>query len=525
MDNDQQFPRCWAGLRLLSSLLLIVPLGGCAKLGPDFTKPPAPVAKDWLESDPRLKRDAAELRTWWKLFEDPVLDRLIDAAQAQNLPLQIAGLRILEARAGLGIALGQRYPQVQQVGGGAIFERSSDNQVNTAGTDSSAWTYDVGFDAAWELDLWGRFQRGIESADASLLASVADYQDVLVSLTAEVANAYLTVRTFEERIALANENVAIQRRGVALAAARYRNGETTELDLQQARALLNDTRATIPLLAAGLRHAQNALATLLGEPPGQVQGMLVGQPAIPRAPTEVAVGLPAELLRRRPDVRRAELRAAAQSALVGVATTDLYPRFTLIGSIGLAASSGTNTTRSGDNGFDKLFDADSLTFVGGPSFTWNLFNYGRIKNSVRVQDARLQQLLVNYQETVLRAAREVEDAMVGYVRSQEQVRFLAASVTAARRAVDISLLQYRDGAVDYQRVLDSQNSLVTQQDLWTKTRGDVTRNLVAMYKSLGGGWQIHEGRPVVPQQIRDEMRRRTDWGGLLEPSAPDGPAS
>ncbi len=518
MDDRQS---CFALGRLLLALPLIGLLGGCAKLGPDFVRPQAPVTENWVEADPRFKRDTgAELRRWWTLFQDPALDRLIEAAQAQNLSLQIAGLRILEARAALGIAVGRRYPQTQQVGSGAVYERLSENQTNTLGSDVAAWTYDLGFDTAWELDLWGRFGRAIESADASLLASVADYQDVLVSLTAEVANVYLQVRTFEERIALASENVAIQRRSLRLAEVRFRNGETTELDVQQARALLNNTQARIPRLGAGLRRAQNALATLLGQPPGQVQDLLDGQALIPSAPAEVAVGIPAELLRRRPDVRRAEWQAAAQSARVGVAMADLYPRLSLLGSIGLAASSGTATTRSGQSGIDELFTADSLSVVGGPVLSWNLFNYGRLKNNVRVQDARLQQLLVNYQDTVLRAAREVEDAMVGFVRSAEQVHFLDAGVTAARRAVTLSLIQYRDGAVDYQRVLDSQNRLVAQQDQWTETRGAVTRNLVAVYKALGGGWQQQAGHPVVPERTRKQMQERTDWGDLLAPVEP-----
>lgn len=505
------------------ALLVVVVLSGCAKLGPDFVRPDVSVAEDWVEANPQLKRDAASLRTWWEVFDDPVLNGLIDAAQDNNLPLQVAGLRILEGRARLGIATGQLYPQTQSVGTGATFERLSKNQTNTAGTDVSAWTYSAGFDAVWELDIWGRFRRGIESADASLLASMADYEDVLVSLTAEVANAYVATRTFEERISLAEQNVELQRRGLALTETQYDIGIATELDVHQARALLNTTKARIPQFKIGLRQTQNALATLLGRPPGQMQALLEGPGAIPGAPAEVAVGVPAELLRRRPDVRRAELQAAAQSALIGVAMSELYPRFTLTGSIGLSASDGTNTTRSGKSGIDELFDIDSLAILGGPSVTWNIFNFGRLRNNVRAQDARLQQLLVTYQDTVLRAAQEVEDAMVGFLRSQEQVALLAKSVDAAGRAVDIALTQYRVGVVDYQRVLDSQNTLVEQQDLWTETRGEIVRNLIATYKALGGGWQMREGRPVAAQQTLAQMRNRTDWGDLLDPAALEVP--
>ncbi|MGI9333210.1 MAG: efflux transporter outer membrane subunit [Gammaproteobacteria bacterium] len=518
MNKEQRRP-----VALVAALLAAL-LSGCTKLGPDFVRPQAPVAEDWLEANPQLKRDATDLRTWWKVFDDPALDNLIATAHERNHSLQVAGLRVLEGRARLGIAVGSLYPQVQSVGAGAVYQRFSKNLNNTEGADVNAWTYSAGFDAVWELDFWGRFRRGIESADAALLASLAEYEDVLVSLTAEVANAYVVLRTFEERIRLAEENIEIQRQALTLAQAQFDIGVATELDVFQARALLSTTRARIPLFKIGQRQAQNALATLLGQPPGPAHAPLEGPVAIPGAPAEVAVGVPAQLLRRRPDVRRAELEAAAQSALIGVAMTELFPRVTLTGSIGFAASDGTNTTRSGNSGIDELFKLDSLAILGGPSVTWNIFNYGRLKNNVRVQDARLQQLLVNYEETVLRAAQEVEDAMVGFLRGQEQVELLGESVDAARQAVDISSAQYRGGAIDYQRVLDSQNTLVEQQDLWTETRGEVARDLIAMYKALGGGWQVHEGRPVVAEHNVDTMRNRTDWGNLLEPQALDVPA-
>jgi NodT family efflux transporter outer membrane factor (OMF) lipoprotein len=480
--------------------------GGCTKVGPDFVKPEAQVAKQWIEKDdPRIDTAPAEHGAWWKVFGDPVLDRLVETAYRQNLSLRIAGIRILEARAQLGIAVGNTYPQQQSAVGGATYTNTSKNLANTATGDLSYWDFGAGFDAGWELDFWGKFRRGIESADANLYASVANYDDILVSLTAEVANTYVLIRTTEERLTLA------------------RSGVTTELDVQQAKSLLYNTQASIPRFETRRRQAQHALSTLLGMPPGELQQILDGPGTIPKAPAEVAVGIPAELLRRRPDVRRVELETATQSALIGVAQGDLYPHFSLFGTIGLAASDGTGTTRTGNSGIGELFDSDSLFFTGGPSVTWDIFNYGRIKNSVRVQDARLQQLIVNYENTVLGAAREVEDAMVGFLRTQEEVGFLADGEKAAKRSVDLALVQYRDGTADYTRVLDTQEALVLQQDELTAARGEIARNLIAMYKALGGGWEIRRGNDFVPAETKKTMGERTDWGELLGPEAMDVP--
>ena len=502
------------------TFMLVILLGcvliSCTTLGPDFETPKAEIAEDWIDiEDPTLKPDADDFAEWWKVFKDPILDSLIASAYKQNLTLQVAGLRVLEARAQLGIAVGNLYPQNQQARGGATYNARSENVANTIQGDLDYWDFDPGFDVAWELDFWGKFRRGIESADADLLANMADYDDFLVSLLAEVANAYTVIRTFENRIQLAEENVDLQKRSLRITEVRFQNGATTELDVQQAKTLLRNTQATIPQLKAGNRQARHALSTLLGKPPNELNDVLDGANQIPVAPSEVATGIPAELLRRRPDIRRAEFETAAQSALIGVAKADLYPNFSLIGSLGLKSSGGTNTTRSGEDGADELFESDSLEFFGGPSFTWNIFNYGRIKNQVRVQDARLQQSIINYQDTVLTAAREVEDAMVGFLQAQEAEAFLRESVEAAERSVELALVQYRDGVEDYQRVIDTQTSLVGQQDIWTQTRGDIATNLIAMYKALGGGWQIRKDNDYVKEGIKDTMRKRTDWGKIL----------
>jgi len=483
----------------------------CTTLGPDFARPETPEPAEWSGDDgDQLGSESPDRQDWWKVFNDPVMDAIIDKVYQQNLSLQIAGLRILEARAQLGIAVGSQYPQFQQAGGSVTRNRLSENSPNyNSVADKNFMDYQAGFDAAWEIDFWGRFQRGIEAADANLSASVADYNNALVSLTAEAARTYVIIRTLEERLLISHENIKLQQESLRIANVRFTNGATTELDVQQAVSNLSETRAQVPALRQSLRQAKNSLSTLLGLPPSDLADLLGGPGTIPVAATHIAVGVPAELLRRRPDVQFAELQAASQSALVGVARTELFPRFSLIGSIGYATSD-TNSSSAGD-----LFDSDSLTYNVGPTFQWNILNYGRLKNNVRVQDARYQQAIVNYQNTVLTAYQEVEDAMVAFIQSQQESRFRGEAATASKKSTEIANIQYREGAVDFQRVIDSERTLVLQQDRWTNTRGDIALNLIAMYKALGGGWESRAGNAFVSEGNRSEMEQRTDWGDLL----------
>ncbi len=498
-------------LHSLAGLLAVtLVVSGCTTVGPDYVRPLGPVAEQWIDiEDPRIKAEPAELIDWWTVYNDPVLTFLVDAAYKQNLTLQIAGLRILEARAQLGIAVGRQYPQVQQATGSLTRVELSDNAPNVVQT--SFTDVRMGFDTAWEIDFWGRFRRGVEAGNADLGASIANYDDVLVSLIAEVAATYVQIRTFEERLRLARANVKIQEESLRIATVRFRHGAVTKLDVQEATGNLRNTQALIPELETGLRQAKNTLSILLGMPPHDLQDVLGGPRPIPTAPADVAVGVPAELLRRRPDVRRAERDAAAQSALIGIAKADLYPRFTLAGFVGLQSSDTGMATLA------DLFTGDSFTGFVGPALSWPLLNYGRLKNNVRVQDARFQQLVINYQNTVLKAAEEVENAVVAFLRAQEQARFLSAAVQATKGAVDLSLIQYRGGAIPFDRVLISEERLVAQQDRLAETEGAISVNLIAVYKGLGGGWQIRRGQDFVPGEIQEVMRTRTNWGGLLAP--------
>ena len=434
--------------------------------------------------------------------------------------LQGAAVRILESRAGLAFAVGLQFPQRQGIGAEATAVKISDNAPNAAVLDRTFFNFQLGFDAEWELDAWGRFGRGVEAAYADYLSAIVGYDAALVTVTGEVARAYVLSRTFEGRLELALENIEIQRETLRIAQVRQRFGAVGELDVTQARALLRDTEALIPVLETGIRQSRNALSILIGRPPGELSDVMGLSEGIPTLPATIAVGAPVDLLRRRPDVRFAEFQAAAQSARIGIAQAEMMPRFSLFGSIGLASSASGGPTSNNTN-LLSLVSLSSLTYFVGPRFSLPLFNYGRLRNNVRIQDARYQQLALNYQNTVLEAAREVEDALTAFLQAGLRVRLLEQSVGDAGTAVDTVLVQYRGGSVDYQRVLDAQRFLVRQQDQLTVTRGEVVVNLIAAHKALGGGWQLRQGRRILPEGVEQEMRDRTNWGDVLQLAVPD----
>jgi NodT family efflux transporter outer membrane factor (OMF) lipoprotein len=502
-------------VRVVVLVVVQLAVGGCS-VGPNFTRPDVTVNDNWQpKGDPRIATQTAVDILWWKAFNDSTLDRLVELSYRQNLPLQVAGLRIVEARAKLGIATGLQYPQQQEAFANVSAIGLSQNAPNVEFFDRHYVNFRVGLDVAWELDLWGKYRRGIQAEADSLVASVADYYSALVSLTAEAARTYAEIRTWEVLIELARDNVKIQEEGLRLAESRFRNGATSELDVTQATTQVESTRASIPQLQIGLQQARNALSTLLGQPTGAVDALLGGPKEIPKAPAKVAVSVPAEMLRRRPDIRSAELIAAAQCARIGVAKADLYPSFTLFGTIGLH----TSNKSSGGATYNP---GDGLFYDAGPRINWPFFNYGRIENAVRVEDARLQQLLVGYKHTVLVAAQEVEDALAGFLNAQDATGYQQNSVKAAQRSVEIAVTQYREGAVDFQRVLDAQRSLLQEQNSLAHTRSSVATSLIALYKALGGGWESRQGQPFVPERTQNEMKERTNWGDMLsQPRSPE----
>ncbi|MFO7903912.1 MAG: TolC family protein [Planctomycetota bacterium] len=344
----------------------------------------------------------------------------------------------------------------------------------------SVW--ETGSNLAWELDFWGRFRRAVEAADADLNASIENYDDVLVTLLGDLGVTYIDICTLQSRLEVARANVEAQRGSLRIAEVRVNEGRTTKLDVFQAKNNLRQTESTIPTLKIALRQATNRLCILSGVPPEDLTQEL-GTGPVPTPPTEVAMGIPGDLLRRRPDVRRAERELAAQSARIGVATAELYPHIAITGTIGLEA-----------NKFSDVLSSGAFTGSIGPSLRWNILNYGRLLNNIRVQDARFGRLATQYQNTVLRANEEAENALVAFLESQRKVEKLSQSVTAAENAVDMALRQYREGKTDFNRVFTLQSELARQQDQLIQANGDAARSLVEIYRALGGGWQLRYQR-------------------------------
>jgi NodT family efflux transporter outer membrane factor (OMF) lipoprotein len=457
------------------------------KVGPNYCPPTAPVADHWIDyADPRVKSEEQQLSAWWTVFNDPTLNGLIETAYRQNLTLRVAGARILEAQALRGIAVGNIFPQSQSAF--ADYTRVKLSR-NTANPPADVWfsNWDAGLTASWEIDFWGRFRRAVEAADAELDASVENYDDVLVVLLSDVAASYVQYRTLQQRIVYAQANIDIQRRAVRLSTDKFEGGATTERDTHQARQILEQTEALIPSLEIGKRLAANRLCVLLGMPPQDLDAMLGPGSGVPKVPTDVVIGVPADLVRRRPDVRRAEREVAAQSARIGIAVSDLYPHISILGTIGVEAER-----------FHELFRSGSMIGNIGPSIRWDILNYGRLVNNVRVQDARFQAAAYAYQDQVLTAGREVEDALIAFLLTQVQTRHLDASVEAANRTVVITNEQYSQGAVDFTPVFLFESTLTSQQDQFAASQGDVALALIAIYRALGGGWQIRLGEgPAV----------------------------
>lgn len=488
---------------------IAVVVSGCM-LGPDFKQPPVQVAGTWTEAkDSRVDSQHQEYRDWWAVFNDPVLTRLINLAYQQNLTLLTAGERVLETRAQLGIAIGELYPQQQTIGASVSYNKLPISLPYNLSANTY-WSDIFPAQASWEIDVWGKIRRGIESASDSFLASVADYDNVLVTLTGDVASYYVTLRTTQRQIKIAQDNIVRQRKALQIAEAKFHGGTATKRDVYQAENVLGATEATVPQLTIQLQQSKDALDQLLGMPPSYVDHLVPGDGNIPDAPERVAAGIPANLLRRRPDIRKAELLAAAQCAQIGYAKADLFPLFSLTGTVGtLGSNVGT--------GLDSVFTGKSLFYSVGPNVQWNILNYGQITNNVRTQDAKFQELLTSYQNSVLKAQKEVEDGLAEFLYSRDQVVFLKESVVAAEGALRIAFLQYQQGIADFTTVLTAEQNLYQAQNSLAIAQGNVPLGLIVAYRAMGGGWQLREGHDFIPEQIREEMAQRTNWGRLLTP--------
>ncbi|HEX2957764.1 MAG TPA: efflux transporter outer membrane subunit [Chitinispirillaceae bacterium] len=498
-------------------LSLFIFLSGCS-VGPRYVKPEISVNQTWSVPDttPLLVTRSQPDSAWWTIFGDPVLDSLVRLASQQNLTLQIAGLKITEARAQLAATVGKQYPQVQAAIGNVTAIGASKDISEALGINRNFLNYQVGFDVSWEADFWGKYRSEVKAQKSTLLGTEADFDNALVSLIAEVARTYTSIRTYQVLISLARRHVQLQSDGLEIAKSRFKNGASPELDVIQATTLLESTKASIPQLELSLIQSGNALSTLLGLPPETNQKLLQDSGCIPPAPSEVAIVLPAQLLQRRPDVLRAQLLAEAQCSRIGIAKSELYPKILLSGKIRTQSSSDLGLPTS------NLFTPGSFFYALGPQLVWPILNYGRFNNKIRAEDARFQQLLTEYENTVLKAINEVEDWLSGYLKSREAAVFAQNAACEAQRSVSLSLDLYREGAVDYQRVLEAQRSLLQEENTLAQANSTIITNLISLYKALGGGWELRSGISVVKDSTRVEMQHRTNWGNLISrPETPD----
>lgn len=476
-----RLPRCagWA-----ATLALAILLPGCMIAGRDYTSPAMITPDSWhqsLTSD--LNSGSPSLESWWTRFNDPTLNRLIDIAFASNRDLAIAYERINEARAQRGVARSGLFPSLD-FNGGVARNRTSENLGTPsppAGKTGNFWA--TGIDAGWEADLFGGVRRAVEAADATEEGIEEVYRDTLVSLFAEVALNYIQLRTIEERITIANENIANQQESVDLTSDRLEAGLATEVDTSQASTSLATSRALIPLLKNERSIALNRLATLIGRYPSAAESLVGKSKGIPVPPRKASVGIPADLVRSRPDVRAAERNLAAQTALIGVAEADLYPRFTLSGTFQLQSTAASSLLESG-----------ARDYAFGPNFSWSIFNAGRVRSQIDIEESRTKQAYYNYQNTVLKAVEEVENAMASISNERDRYAALDQAVDSSAKTVSLTKDSYREGLIDFQNVLDAERTIFANEDERAISEGQIAASHVALYKALGGGTRMKPGK-------------------------------
>lgn len=459
----------------LLPLLSLLFLGACA-VGPDYETPAVPVPTEFGNTSTPFEASTApaSLATFWNQFDDPLLDRLVGEALAANHDLRIAVARMTEARALRGETRLALAPTVT-AGGGYTEQLSA---IDQAIGPRSRELYDASFDAFWELDLFGRVRRAVEASNAELDGSIASLRDVQVIVAAEVTRGYFELRGQQQQLDVARRNVANQGETVRVTSDRLTAGRGTELDTTRAQALLSASRATIAPLEAAVLHSIHRLSVLTGREPNALRSLLDPPQDLPAVPELIAVGNPADLLRRRPDIRVAERNLAASSARIGVAVADLFPRVTFIGSVGYAAS------ESG-----ALGDAGTGTRLVAPGISWAAFDLGSVRARIAGSRARSAAALARYEQTVLQALEETENTLVSHAHAREQFVHLATSAAASSRAAELARLRYENGAADFLQVLDAERTLLEAEDRLARSRTETATSLVAVYKALGGGWE------------------------------------
>jgi NodT family efflux transporter outer membrane factor (OMF) lipoprotein len=410
----------------------------------------------------------ADIGEWWQVFEDPRLNELVNRGLSGNLDLDIARSRIREARAARGIETAARFPAVTAAGSAAKVKE---------GDQPTGELYATDFDAAWEIDIFGRITRRIEASTADMQASIETLRSVQVSLVAELTLNYTEVRSFQNRIRVAETNIDAQRKTLQIVTDRFDLQLANSLELEQAKSNLASSQSQLPPLKSGLQQAMNRIAVLTGEKPGVLNDFFHEASPMPTAPPEIAIGIPADLIRRRPDIRKAERELAAQSARVGIAKADLYPRFTFNGILQFSTTSASS-----------LFDSMSRLLTIGPAFQWSIFNAGSVRSNIEVQSERQNQALIEYEQTILQALEDVESAMVAYVRELDRRGSMKNMVESAKKSANLAESLYKDGLRDFIYVLDAQRTLFTAEDSLAISSAEVTANLIRLYKALGGGW-------------------------------------
>jgi len=498
-------------LKALIGLLCLL-LSSCM-VGPDYREPGIPIAKRWVNHDRSVKstsnKPSTEDANWWRVFKDPTLTKLIHLGYQNNLSLQGAAMRVLQARAQLAQSVGELYPQEQAMIGNINYNRVGGGSLQSL-LPSNFWTNMMGGSASWEIDFWGKYRRAIMANDATFLASFAAYDNALVTLTADIAVTYINIRTNQALIKITNRNILVQAEGLKLAKARYNSGETSLLDVEQAQAEYSQTQSILPKYIAELQQQKDLLAVLLGTTPDRIDNCLAGPNlGIPKAPLSVAVGIPKETIAKRPDIYQARIEAISQSESIGAIKANLFPSFSLTGTFAFAA----NTI--GSNKLNNIFNWSNRNILAGPGFNWPILNYGQITNAVRAQDAAFQESLFNYLNLVLKAQQEVQDNITKFSESKKAQGHLNTANNAAVKSTKLAMVRYKEGESNFTTVLDAERQQLNVEISLAKAQSDTPKALVALYRALGGGWQIRKCNDIVPERVKAVMAARTNWGDLL----------
>jgi multidrug efflux system outer membrane protein len=457
--------------------LAVLAVSGCM-VGPNYHPPQPTVPTAWVgvaktptDQPSVATAQPAELTQWWRQFDDPTLTALVEEAVKTNLDLQLAVARLRQSRATRGVALGGLWPAVTASG-------SYQREHMTGVTPENQNLYQAGFDAVWELDLFGGLRRNVESAGANVRAAIGGIRDAQVSLVAEVALNYMQLRGSQQEIVIAQDNLKAQQHTSEITHKRLAVGFSSALDVANADANVATTESQIPVFETAAQQSIYALSVLLGRPPADLLEQLSPTGNLPRVPAQIPVGLPSDLLRRRPDIQVVEAQLHAATAQIGVATADLFPKFSLTGTVNWQS----NLLRT-------WWTEASRSFGFGPSVTWQIFQGGAIVSNVRVQKALRDQAFITYQKAVLAAFQDVEDGLIAFAKEQQHHKALTDAVVANRKAVDLSLLLYTEGQIDFLNVAVAQELLYASENALVQSETSIVTDLIVLYKALGGGWE------------------------------------